>query len=156
MTIWPALPVKVTDFCTNLPIIGAPSKKKKKRRLDHPGEATPIPYTSRFKWHKEGAILCNVLYYPGQLADWRNYSHGKLFLTSPAINPFWEFSFVWISAELSQYTNDLKILNFLPDNWTGEWNFKNSYLSYLISIEDPDFEASQSLRKLFWNRLIGI
>ena len=49
MTIWPALPVKVTDFCTNLPIIGAPSKKKKKRRLDHPGEATPIPYTSRFK-----------------------------------------------------------------------------------------------------------
>lgn len=60
----PAPSMRVMDFCTNLLTIDSPPPKK---RLKHPGEANPRPYTSRSKLHRMWIVLWIVLYHPGQL-----------------------------------------------------------------------------------------
>lgn len=65
--------------------------------------------------------LCSIIQVSLAIEEIR-FMGNLLFLTPPAINPFWKLHLVWISAELSPNINDLKIFNLLPDNQTGPWN----------------------------------
>lgn len=155
MTIWPALSMRIMDFCTNLPTIDSPPPRKK-RGPNILEKLLPDLIQVDLSGTRYGLScgLCSIILVNLQMEEIM-FTGNLLFLIPPAINPFWKFHLVWISAELSPNINDYKIFNLLLENQTEPWNEKSSYWSYLISFEDSNFEASQSLRKLVWNRVLG-